>query len=219
MKHPDELPRDDFAPEDWVAAVEPGSPLGELGFSDAASARFVDRVARVVADDFATIEAEAAQVDAAELPQDLLDALAVPEPSPGFIARTLWQVDNDRSAVIDEPVGWRDLLAEFTPPVPTADFVERTQRALSGSPAHSRRDSVPSRRWLAVLTAAAALVVASWLLVGGKSGAQLIPLLEDSPVRWGTAMARLGDSRAGGLRFEPIDSLTLLAETAARRIR
>lgn len=120
---------------------------------------FVDGVLRAVRDE-AQLDAQLLEVDR-ELPRELLAAHAVPEPAPGFVARTLAAVRDDRRT------HWHHLLARYVAPEPSPHFVARTLAALAtlqplaADPAAGPRAAGGSRlrRFAWPLLAAAAAVL------------------------------------------------------------
>ena len=228
LSSPDDFPPGDFRPEDFRSPAEGGPEI---------STDFVSMtLARVLADR-AEIEREAAQCDAAEiegrvLPPGLLATYAAPEPSADFVERCLAQIH--LAAEVDG-VGVRQLLDQYEPPRTHPEFVDRTLDALrversglrligeAGSEAET--DAAPVRSGL---RPSAALMVAAALIAGllfalwqrpEPTAVETVVAVQSaqdfSPIAWGTTLSRMQEHRAGGIRFEQVDALQLLAAGVA----
>jgi hypothetical protein len=135
---------------------------------------FVERVVRAIADD-RTVDAELATL-ARELPRSLFEQWRVPEPSAGFVDRTVAAVQDERRA------RWQQLLARHVAPEPSPQFVATTLAALRAD-APSRGPAlraVPRWRRFAAWPIAAAAAAALWL---ATSGAPPLPSFEDRLAR------------------------------------
>ncbi len=212
---------DDFLSSDFAARPE------ELGLAPMPD--FVERTLARVRSERARTLREAARIDDAELPRDLLAAYQVPVPSADFVARTLATV---RDARVQEPddAELERILAQHRAPLASADFVERTLAALrEDRPQVSapmrlvpRRETGRRRRLIAVAAAAAVLVTAWWFVARrgasiGADPASLVAASEDfSPSPTTNRFARQSAQPAvDELDFRPLDGLTLLAAGVA----
>jgi len=126
--------------EDWLLLPVPDV---QPEFVDRTLARLRDAgLLRPVADDGASGPA---------LPPELLAAHATPPPRRDFVERVLESTQRDRAADL------RRLVLRYETALPTADFVERTLRALRAA-APQRRSAFPWRGLGVPLLAAAALL-------------------------------------------------------------
>ncbi len=121
-------------PEHEAWARDPGALRGfdaalELPGMPEISSDFVARTWARIQADRRQIATEAARVDEAPLPPELLRAYAAPEPSSDFVARTFARLRESRASN-DEDSALRDALDSFAPPPTSGDLVERTLSAL-----------------------------------------------------------------------------------------
>lgn len=154
---------------------------------------FVERVLGAVQHDRAEASGEPA------LPGHVLEAYRAPEPSVGFVERTLQKIEQER------PQRWRLLLEEQPVPEPSADFVDRVLRALrserdAAQPEEQTLAPVRPLRRLVWAAAAAVIVVAASLFVLRDNTPTRAPLSTlsaraFSPDPWANALSSL--SRRG----------------------
>ena len=156
---------------EWLDLPLPAADEFPLRSRDA----FADGVMQALRDE-ALLDAKLRAFDR-DLPPELLQAWQAPEPVPGFVARTMAAVRDDRRT------HWQHLLARHVAPEPSPQFVARTLAALSGIPAEGRTFAGPSR-WRRVawplLGAAAATLL--WLLATSAPPAPLeLRVVRDTP--------------------------------------
>ncbi|MCR9243775.1 MAG: hypothetical protein NXI31_02000 [bacterium] len=142
-----------------------------------------------------------------------LQAFDAPAPSADFVSRVTGAIQQDRRE------HWREMLARYVAPEPSPEFVSRTLRALeeraaeraqrdtedaraTGSPGVGPRGIVPAedatgpentfhmwRRWGMPLVAAAAVIIAAFLLPGDPPRALEVRAAESLPAAFGAANA------------------------------
>ncbi len=223
----DSLPLGDFRPEDFTAPLPGGLEI---------SSAFVESTLARVRADRDAIERDAARVDEMPLPRDLLAAYAAPAPAADFVARTWSRIETERAR---DDERFETLLSTFAVPSTHPDFVARTLDALrverSGlrllGTDHPRRGIerrvAPARHRMSLLTAAAALALfaLAWALwPRGDAREKTTEIAVESaqqftPVVWATSLERMNERDSGGIRFEPVDALHLLAAEAAGEVR
>lgn len=212
---------DDFLASDFAATPE------ELGLPPMPD--FVARTFERVRSERVRTLRDAARIDDAELPRDLLAAYEVPVPSADFVARTLATVRDARTEQPDDAELER-ILAQHRPPLASVDFVERTLAALrrdrpqvSAAMRLVPRREIGGKRRLILAVAAAAVLLSAWWLVARRGASiavdphSLVAASEDfSPSPTTNRFARQSAQPAGEeLDFRPLDGLTLLAAGVA----
>lgn len=228
------LDHGDFRPED----LDPARPIAE-DFEIAPD--FVDSALDRVLADQAKIASEADRVDDFEVPGEWRTAYPVPDISPDFVSRVAAKIESARQEAASHGASraasahdaehrsadWQAILANYSPPEVTPDFVNRTLDALrtdrSGlravPPAPESRAGGAARRRAAVtvLTSlAAAALVALGLALGGLFDSGPVPspvagmgkdaehtwtTASFSPTPWSTELMR----NAGGANFVPFE--------------
>ncbi len=148
---------------------------------------FVDAVLGAVREE-ALLDAQLHAFDR-DLPRELLAAHTVPEPGPGFVARTLAAARDDRRT------HWHHLLARYVAPEPSPQFVARTLAALAALPALAADPAAArtgGRRWRRLawpLLAAAAAVLAWSVLAAAPPPPLELRVVRDTPAAFAHAYA------------------------------